>query len=289
MADENRLEAAFTQARPHLHAVAFRLLGSVADADDAVQDAWLRVAGQDASTIANPVGWLTTVVSRIALDRLRARRKQDAEPRQEEGPLAGPSATPEAPHLLAESVGLAMLVVLERLTPLERVAFVLHDAFALPFDEIAAIVGRSVPATKKLASRARQRIYGATAASTSIVGQRAIVEAFLAASRTGDVEGLVAVLAPDVVRRADSAARDDGSPAEIHGAAAVAKEIAANTSRAAYARVVLVDGAPGVVVAPLGRLRFVLKLTVSGGRITVFEVSGAKTSLETFDLRLLSR
>lgn len=287
MADENRLEAAFAQARPHLRAVAFRLLGSVADADDAMQDAWLRALGQDLAAIENPTGWLTTVVSRICLDKLKARRRQDVEPWQEDDAHAASSATPEEQHLLAESVGLAMLVVLERLTPLERVAFVLHDVFALPFEEIAAAVDRSVVATKKLASRARQRVYGAALTSTTVGSHREVVEAFLSASRTGDIEGLVAVLAPDIVRRADSIARDDGMRAELRGAAAVAKEIASNMSRATFASVLLVDGVPGAVVAPFGRLRFVLKFTVSGEHITVFEVFGAKESLDMLDLRLL--
>ena len=287
MADENRLEAAFERERPHLHAVAFRLLGSVADAEDALQDAWLRASGQDLAAIENPTGWLTTVVSRICLDKLKARRRQEAAPWQEEGAYAASSAPPEEQHLLAESVGLAMLVVLDRLTPLERVAFVLHDAFALPFDEIAGAVDRSVVATKKLASRARRRVYGTAPASTTVVRHREVVEAFLAAARTGDVEGLVAALAPDIVRRADSVARDAGTPAELRGATAVAQEIASNMSRAAFASMLLIDGSTGAVVAPFGRLRFVLKFTISGERITMFEVLGAKESLELLELRLL--
>lgn len=286
MAEENRLEDAFMQARTHLRAVAFRLLGSVADADDAVQDAWLRASGQSSALIENPTGWLTTVVSRICLDKLKARRRQDADLWPEDD-THGASVTPEDQHLLAESVGLAMLVVLERLTPLERVAFVLHDAFALPFEEIAVAVDRSVVATKKLASRARQRVYGAPSTSSTVGAHREVVEAFLAVSRTGDVQGLVAILAPDIVRKVDSVARNDGAPAELRGAAAVAKEIASNKSRATFASMLLVDGAPGAVVAPGGRLRFVLKLTVLGGRITMFEVLGAKESLDALDLRLL--
>lgn len=289
MEGENRLEAAFAQARPQLRAVAFRLLGSVADAEDAVQDAWIRASGQDFATIENPTGWLTTVVSRICLDRLRARRRQDAEPWQEEGALTASCVTPEEQHLLAESVGLAMLVVLERLTPLERVAFVLHDAFALPFEEIAVVVDRSIVATKKLASRARQRVYGAPSSSASVAGRLEVIEAFLEASRTGDIEGLVAVLAPDIVRRVDAAARGDGAPAELRGADAVAKEIASNASRALFASVLLVDGVPGAVVAPGGRLRFVLRFAVSSGRVTMFEVSGDRGSWETLELRIFSR
>lgn len=289
MADENRLEAAFAQARPHLRAVAFRLLGSVADADDAVQDAWLRAAGQHSDVIENPTGWLTTVVSRICLDKLKARRRQGTELWQEDDAHAASSVTPEEQHLFAESVGLAMLVVLERLSPLERIAFVLHDAFALPFDEIAVVVDRSVIATKKLASRARQRVYGAPSISSTVAAHREVVEAFLAASRSGDVGGLVAVLAPDIVRRADPVACDDGSPAELRGAAAVSEEIASNRSRATFASVLLVDGVPGAVVAPFGRLRFALKFTVSGRRITMFKVLGAKGSLDALDLRILSR
>lgn len=284
MAAENRLETAFGQARPRLRALAFRLLGSVADADDAVQDAWLRVVDQDQAAIDNPAGWLTAVVSRICLDKLRARRTRAAEPWQEDGRVS--TGTPEEEQLLAESVGLAMLVVLERLTPLERVAFVLHDSFGLPFDEIATALDRSVVATKKLASRARQRVYGASPSAGSLSDHRAVLEAFLAAARSGDVHGLVAVLAPDVVRRADSAARDESAPAELQGAAALAKEIATNASRAAFASLLWVDGAPGAVVAPGGRLRFVLKFAVRGGRITRFEVLGERATLQAIDLRL---
>lgn len=287
MEEENRLDAAFEQARPQLRAVAFRLLGSVADADDALQDAWLRASAQDSSAIRNRTAWLTTIVSRICLDKLKARRRQNVEPWQEESAHIPASASAEEQHLLAESVGLAMLVVLERLTPLERVAFVLHDAFALPFEEIASVVDRSVVATKKLASRARQRVYGAAPLDAASVRHREVVEAFLAAARRGDVEGLVAVLAPDIVRRADSVARGDGTPAELRGAAAVAKEIASNQARAAFASLLLVDGVPGAVVAPFGRLRFVLSFRVADGRVTAFEVSGARESLEKRELRLL--
>lgn len=287
MADEENLLAAFERARPHLRAVAFRLLGSAADADDAVQDAWLRAVGQELGAIENPTGWLTTIVSRVCLDRLKARRRRRAEPWEDDGAQADAPASPEEQQLLADSVGLAMLVVLERLSPRERVAFVLHDAFALPFEDIAVVVDRSVVATKKLASRARQRVYGASPSSEDIASQREVVEAFLAASRDGDVERLLAVLAPDVVRKVEPIARDPGTPAELRGAEAVANEIAANRSRAALARVVLVDGALGAVVAPLGRLRFVLRLTLSEGRIAAFEVLGERASLDALELRLL--
>lgn len=289
MADEIRLEAAFEQARQHLRLVALRLLGSSADADDAVQDAWLRVSELEPTAIENPTGWLTTVVSRICLDKLKARRRQGAEPPDEGAAQATSPATPEEVRLLAESVGLAMLVVLERLTPPERVAFVLHDAFDLPFDAIAVAVDRSVIATKKLASRARRRVYGAPPAAAEGDRHREAVEAFLAAARTGDVEGLVAVLAPDIVRRADAGARDEGTPAELRGCTSVAKEIASNASRAAIASLLLVDGSLGAVVAPRGRLRYVLKFTVSTGRIATFEVLGAEESLERLELRLLPR
>lgn len=286
MADENRLDAAFHEARPHLRAVAFRLLGSVADADDVVQDAWLRASQKDLTAIENLTGWLTTVVSRLCLDKLEARRRQGAEPWPEEGPRSVSPVTPEEQQLFAESVGLALLVVLERLSPLERVAFVLHDAFALPFDEIAGVVDRSVVATKKLASRARQRVYGAPCSAT-VLRHREVVEAFLAAARTGDVDALVAVLAPDVIRRADPVARDDGTPSELRDADAVAKEIASNRARAASASVVLVDGELGAVVAPFGKLRFVLRFTLSEERIAAFEVLGAKESLAPLELRIL--
>lgn len=290
MADENRLEAAFAEARPHLHAVALRLLGSRADADDAVQDVWLRVAGQADTAIENPAGWLTTVVSRICLDKLRGRRRRrHTEPlhQEEDAALSAPNDA-EAQQLLVESVGIALLAVLERLTPLERVAFVLHDTFALPFEDIAATIDRSVVATKKLASRARRRVYGPPPSSASLAAHRDVIEAFLTASRTGDLQALVTVLAPDVVRRADPAARHDGAPAELRGAREVAKEIASNASRARSASLLLVDGAPGAVVAPFGKLRFVLKFTLSAGRIVLFEVLGEPQALASVELRLVS-
>lgn len=286
MQDENRLAAEFEQARPHLRSVALRLLGSVAEADDAVQDAWLRASGKDPTAIENPRGWLTTIVSRICLDRLKAWRRQRSDPWPEDGSDAALSATPEETQLLDESVGLAMLVVLERLSPLERVAFVLHDALALPFEDIAAVVDRSVAATKKLASRARQRVYGATAPSVDMVDQSRVVDAFLAAARDGDVKSLVALLAPDVVRRVDSVARDEGTASELRGADAVAKEIEANRARAAFARALFVDGVPGAVVAPLARLRLVLRFTFAAGRIATFEVLGSRQSLDALELRL---
>nr|PZN27730.1 MAG: RNA polymerase subunit sigma-70 [Pseudomonadota bacterium] len=246
----------------------------------------MRAAQKDLRAIENPTAWLTTIVSRLCLDTLAARRRRNAEPWQEESAFAVTAVTAEDQRLVAESVGLALLVVLERLSPLERVAFVLHDAFALPFEEIARVIDRSVVATKKLASRARQRVYGAPV-SERVARDRAVVEEFLAAARSGDVEALVAVLAPDVVRRADSVARGEGMPAELRGADAVAEEIAANQARATFARVVLVDGGVGAVVAPFGKLRFVLRFTLAGERIRIFEVLGTKEALESLDLRLL--
>ncbi|MBX3264605.1 MAG: RNA polymerase subunit sigma-70 [Labilithrix sp.] len=287
MTEKKRLADEFERARVHLRAVAFRLLGSVDDADDAVQEAWLRASGADLAAVANLPGWLTTVVSRICLDSLKARRRQRSAWRPRDEPDAAPSPTLEEQHLFAESVGLAMLVVLERLGPLERVAFVLHDLLSVPFDEIAVVVDRSAVATKKLASRARRRVYGVEPPSERFAAHREVVEAFLAAARAGDVDALVAVLAPDVVRRVDHAARDEGVAVELSGAESVAEETARNAARAAFARPALVDGAVGAVVAPLGRLRFVLKLSVRGGRVASLEVLGDRETLRGVELVVL--
>src|SRR5687768_11041755 len=220
----------FNQTRPHLRAVAYRMLGSADDADDAVQETWLRAlrSKTDADSIANVTGWLTTIIGRVCLDMKRARMSRPEDPTDTadlEPITAGIPAGPEDEAVLAESVGLAMLVVLDKLSPAERVAFVLHDLFAVPFDAIAQVVDRSPVAAKKLASRARLRVHGsATVPATDLVRQRQVVEAFLAASRAGDLDGLLAVLAPDVVRRADRAALRLGTPLHARGAHQVAEE-----------------------------------------------------------------
>src|SRR5947209_9025070 len=263
------------------------MLGSPHEADDAVQEAWLRLNRSDVSGVDNLTGWLTTVVARVCLDMLRSRRARREEPLPAHEPE--PSAThaegldPEQEALLADSVGLALLVVLDKLEPAERLAFVLHDLFDLSFDEIAPIVGRSTAAARQLASRARRRVRGA-AAAPDIARQREVVGAFLAAARGGDFEALVSVLDPDVVFRPDPAALRGGPSAEVRGAQAVAKLF---SGRAQAARAALVNGAGGVVVAPRGRLFLVLGLKISGGKITEVEVIADPARLRRLDLAVL--
>jgi RNA polymerase sigma factor (sigma-70 family) len=268
--DHDWLAERFEEHRPHLRAVAHRMLGSAAEADDAVQEAWLRLSRAGAGGVGNLGGWLTTVVGRVSLDMLRARRSRREDPLgtrlPDELPGAQDGADPEREALLADSVGPALLVVLETLAPAERLAFVLHDLFAVPFDEIAAVLGRSPAAARQLASRARRRVQGAPPTSGADPGrQRAVVDAFLAASRDGDFDALLALLDPDVVLRADPAAVQTGAAAEVHGAPAVAGTF---SGRARFARPALVDGAAGAVWAPGGRPRVVFAFTIEGGRIT---------------------
>ncbi|MEU4804085.1 sigma-70 family RNA polymerase sigma factor [Actinosynnema sp. NPDC023587] len=268
----DELAALFETHRGRLRAVAYRMLGSSGEAEDAVQEAWVRLSRIDAGELDDLAAWLRTVVSRVCLDVLRARRARPEEPvgRVPDRPSAD---DPEQELLLAESVGRALLVVLDALAPAERVAFVLHDSFAVPFDEIAPIVGRTAATTKKLASRARQRIKGAPRLpDAEVAAHRHVVEAFLAAARTGDLDALLAVLAPDVVRVADPATVPPGTPAVVRGAHAVAEEAVLLSAKSRYAEPALVDGAVGAVVAPLGRLRLALAVEVSGGRVTRYEV-----------------
>lgn len=290
MSPDDRLAARFEPNRDHLRGVAFRMLGSLDEADDAVQQAWLRADRADLSGVVNLTGWLTTVTSRVCLDMLRARRSRNERPLTA-ALLAGPvSATedargPEEEAVLAESVGLALLVVLDRLSPAQRVAFVLHDLFAVPFEEIAAVVDRSTMATKKLASRARERVRGVTTVTASDPAEHhAVVDAFLAASRGGDLATLLELLAPDVVRRVDRFAAPTGTAAEVRGARAVANETKVFAARARAAEVALVDGTPGIVIAPLGRLFAVLRLRIDHGRITEFDVVADPGQLDQITL-----
>ncbi|MDY7104197.1 MAG: sigma-70 family RNA polymerase sigma factor [Actinomycetota bacterium] len=263
----------FEADRERLRAIAFRILGSLDDADDALQLAWVRVARTDRRRIENPSGWLTTVVSRVCLDLLRARRTRMATEALVDDRVAAREATPEDDALMAESVGRALLVVLDRLSPAERVAFVLHDLFAVPFDEIAEIVDRSQAAAKKLASRARRRVRGdAAPVGADVDRHRAIVEAFLAASAHGDLATLVELLAPDVVRRADRVAVPDEVASDVRGARAVAEETRVFAHLAGHGEVASVDGAPGIVVAPGGHLAVILRVRVERGRITRIDV-----------------
>ncbi|MET8977138.1 sigma-70 family RNA polymerase sigma factor [Streptomyces sp. NPDC004539] len=275
MDEQDLLAERFESHRRPLRAVAYRMLGSLGEAEDAVQETWLRLRRTDVSGVENLAAWLRTVVSRVCLDMLRARTARREEPVGQRVPdrAGGEAGGPEDEALLAESVGRALLVVLDTLAPAERVAFVLHDAFAVPFDEIAPIVERSPVTTKKLASRARHKVRGTPAVpAADLARQRHVVSAFLAASRGGDLEALLAVLAPDVVRRADRAALPPGVATTVWGARTVAREITVLGRRSRFAEVALVDGAVGLVVAPRGRLRLALTFRVAGGRVEEYEV-----------------
>jgi RNA polymerase sigma factor (sigma-70 family) len=269
--ERDHLAEQFEQARPHLRAVAYRMLGSTSEAEDAVQEAWFRLARSDADAIENLRGWLTTVVGRVCLDLLRARREEPSDSLPE--PIViETEGDPEHEALMAESVGLALLVVLEALSPAERLAFVLHDMFAVPFSEIAEILDRSPDSARQLASRARRRVRGARpVAEKDLARQREVVDAFLAASRAGDFERLVAVLDPEVEFHVDI-----GPPSErvAVGAKTVAQRVLARGSRfAPFGRFAIVNGGPGVLVAPPGkRAMAVVGLTVAEGRISAIEV-----------------
>ena len=287
MTERNYLAERFEEHRTHLRGVAYRMLGSVSEVDDAVQEAWLRLGRADAAGIDNLGGWLTTVVARVCLDMLRSRQSRREEPFTPDGPepvATGTSgSSPEQEALLADSVGLALLVVLDRLTPAERLAFVLHDMFAVPFEEIAPIVGRSAEAARQLASRARRRVRGGAAPDLDLVRQRQVVEAFIAALRGGDFEGLLAVLDPDLVVRADMAA-PSGAPSEIRGAAVWAKGAIVYGHLAQLTRPALVNGAIGIVVAPRGKLVRALRFTIANGKITEIEVVGDPARLGELDV-----
>jgi RNA polymerase sigma factor (sigma-70 family) len=283
----------FEQNRPHLREVAYRMLGSLGEAEDAVQEAWLRLSRSDTSSVENLGGWLTTVVARVCLDLLRSRKSRREEPLEVQLPEGMVSrergSDPEHEAVLAESVGLALLVVLEALAPAERVAFVLHDMFTVPFEDIAPIVGRSPAAARQLASRARRRVQGAAKVpAAELTRQRKAVDAFLAALRGGDLEALVAVLDPDFVIRADRAVVAAGAPREVRGARVWAKQALAFSRAIRFAQPALVNGTVGVVVAPRGRLFRVLTFRVSGGKITQVEVVAEPDHLRQLELAVLS-
>ena len=284
MDEKNYLTEKFEANRARLRAVAYRMLGSRSEVDDAVQETWLRLSRSDTSTVENLGGWLTTVIARVCLDMLRSRKSRREEPMGPHvpEPVADDASGRDAE--MADSVGAALLVVLEPLAPAERLAFVLHDMFAVPFEEIAPIVGRTPAAARQLASRARRRVQGAPPPDTDLSRQRKIVEAFLAASRDGDFEGLLAVLDPDVVFRADQAAQRLGSLAEIRGAAAVAETF---KGRAQAAKPAFVDGALGVAVIFGGKLRIALRLTFSGDRISAVEAVADAGRIAGFDVEVL--
>jgi RNA polymerase sigma-70 factor (ECF subfamily) len=268
----------FEKERAHLQAVAYRMLGSVSEAEDALQEAWLRLSRADSDAVENLAGWLTTVVGRICLDMLRTRRsrREDYVGTWLPEPIVteGEAGDPASEAVLADSVGLALFVVLETLTPAERLAFVLHDMFAVPFDEIAPIVGRSPAATRQLASRARRRVQGgAPVPDVDLSRQREIVDAFLAASRAGDFEALLEVLDPEVVFRADAGAASRLARGPITGAEDVARQVLRRGTRLApMARPAIVNGAAGVVVGPVGRPFAVVGFTVAGNRIVAIDL-----------------
>ncbi|HET7489220.1 MAG TPA: sigma-70 family RNA polymerase sigma factor [Acidimicrobiales bacterium] len=285
--DRDRVNQQFEASRPRLRALAHRMLGSYEEAEDAVQEAWLRVDRAGATGVDNIGGWLTTVVARICLDRLRARRSrpEDTSGRLPERRDGAEPAGPEDEVLLAESVGAALLVVLDRLAPAERVAFVLHDVFAVPFDEVGAVLDRTPEAARQLASRARRRVQGtAPAADLDIGRRREVVDAFLGAARGGDLDGLLAVLHPDVVLRPDAEAVRLGSFAETHGAGAVAALLRGGASAA---RPALVGGLPGLAWAPGGRVRGAIAFDIVDGCIVEIHVVGDGDELVRLDVVVL--
>jgi RNA polymerase sigma-70 factor, ECF subfamily len=301
--DDGWLADRFEGNRTRLRAMAYRMLGSANDAEDAVQEAWLHVARADAGGVANLDGWFTTIVARVCLDMLRSRKSRREEPAGEAfAPASDSAATqaagatqdasgPEQEAVLADSVGLALLVVLDRLAPAERVAFVLHDMFGVPFEEIAGITGRSADAARQLASRARRRVRGehsqtgeGPASRRRLARQRAVAEAFLAASRAGDLTALLAVLDPDVVLHADAAAMPPGFPSVLEGAETVARGATTAAARSRRSAVALVDGVPGIVWAPRGRLRLVLAFSYDGDRISGIDIIADRDRLDALEL-----
>jgi RNA polymerase sigma-70 factor (ECF subfamily) len=289
--DEHKwLAEQFEVNRPHLETVAYRMLGSLSEAEDAVQESWLRLSRVDTGTINNLGGWLTTVVARVCLDMLRSRksRREESLDLDSSEPLVSldDGSDPEHEAVMADSVGLALLVVLETLTPAERIAFVLHDLFAVPFEEIGPIVGRSTMAARQLASRARRRVQKKPASpGNDQKRQREVVDAFLSASRNGDFKALLSLLDENVVLRADRATVETGAEKELLGAAAVADTF---SGRAKAARLALVDGAVGAVWSQGGQPRVVFNFTLKGGKIALIELLADPARLREMDLEILS-
>jgi RNA polymerase sigma factor (sigma-70 family) len=286
------LTARFEEHRTRLRAVAYRMLGSVSEADDAVQEAWLRLSRADTSSVENLTAWLTTVVARVCLNMLRTRESRREEPFDVHvpDPIISPEdgEHPEQEAVLADSVGLALLVVLETLSPAERLAFVLHDMFAVPFDEIGPMLERSPAAARQLASRARRRVRGqAPAPDPDLARQRDVVNAFFAAARDGDFEGLVAVLHPDVVLRSDGGAARARHTVVLTGARTVAAQAITFGRLSPFARQALINGAAGVVVAAQGRPLSVMGFTVTGGKIVAIDVIADPDRLRKLDLAVL--
>ena len=292
MTENDVLAARFEAERPRLRAVAFRMLGSLSEADDAVQELWLSLSRADASGIENLGAWLTTVVARVCLNMLRARqsRREDPLPEFESASSLGreDGSDPEYEAILADSVGVALLVVLEALTPAERIAFVLHDTFAMPFDEIAPLVGRTPAAARQLASRARRRVRGsAELPPTDMANHRDVINAFLNASRNGDFDAMLAVLDPDIVFRVDATAARGESTRVLRGAASVARGAIAWSGGARFTQLALVNGAVGVVVAPRGKLFGVGLFTIRDWRIAEMDLIADPARLQGFDFGVL--
>jgi RNA polymerase sigma factor (sigma-70 family) len=274
MAEREWLTERFQQHRSHLHGVAYRLLGSVSEADDALQEAWLRIRGQDPQSVENMQAWLTTIVGRVCLNMLRARRarREQLSDVYVPDPVVSLDDSPEEEALVADSVGLALLVVLDTLSPPERLAFVLHDVFGVPFADIAAVLRRSEAATQQLASRARRRVHGSPQPDPDLARQREVVGAFFTASRDGDFDALVAVLDPDVELRIDGGARRAQASLILRGAQAAAAYSSTYSKLSPFVRPALVNGAAGAVVAPAGRVFSVMAFTVTNGKITQIDV-----------------
>ena len=293
MNQQDWLAERFEANRTRLRAVAYRMLGSLTEADDAVQESWLRLSRTDAGGIENLTGWLTTVVARVSLNMLRSRKSRREEPLEVRVPdpivSRADDVDPERAALLADSVGLALQLILGTLAPAERLAFVLHDMFAMPFDEIAPIVGRSPDAARQLASRARRRVQGAAAAlDVDLARQREVVDAFLAAVRTGDLDALLAVLDPDIVLRADRGAVPPGTLGVVRGARSVAEGALTFSRVAKTARLALVNGTPGIVSRLRdGRLSAVMGFTVRNGKIVEINILADRARLSRLDLTAL--
>ena len=294
MSDRDWLAQRFEEHRAHLKAVAYRMLGSLAESDEAVQAAWLRLSRSGDEGVENLGGWLTTIVGRVCLNMLRSRRLRREEPTGVRLPdpvvSCEGAVTPEDEALLADSVGLALLVVLDTLDPAERLAFVLHDMFDLPFEEIASMLGRSAVAARQLASRARRRVQGAEvpAPDPDLVRQREVVDAFYAAARAGDFAALIAVLHPDVVRRSDGGPKRPDLSVVIRGAAAVARQALSFAMPSASVRPALVNGAAGVVVTVDGRPFAIMGFTVVGGKVVEIDIIVDPDRLAQLDLSALS-
>jgi RNA polymerase sigma factor (sigma-70 family) len=293
MNEADWLAARFEEQRPRLRAVAYRMLGSMAEADDAVQNSWLRLSGADTSEVENLGGWLTTTVARECLKLLRTRRSRREDPLTDvarpsaAGPLAAPpgAGDPEAEALLADSVGPALMVVLDTLAPAERLAFVLHDIFAVPFEDIGAILDRSPAAARQLGSRARRRVQGAAPPEhVDVARQRRVVAAFLAALREGNFDGLLTLLDPDVLLRDDSASLPPGAASLMRGSRAVAAHALTYSRGARFVRPAVVDGAPGLAIAPMRRIIGALGFTVTDGRITEIQLISVRARLRDVEL-----